>query len=368
MAFPLKFLVFKPSRRDVRHGVRLHKNFSTSSSCSVKAFALVYKSHGDPEIVVEKESVNIPRSLGLKDVLVRMLMCPVNPADINMIQGTYAVKPSLPAVGGNEGLGEVIDVGDAVRDIQPGDHVIPATAGCGTWRTHAIMFREQLRKVPEDVPEEAAAMIAVNACTAYRMLCDYKLLKRGDTVIQNGANSGVGQNVIQIAREMGLVSVNVVRDREDIEQMKSHLMSLGANFVFTEEELRTNRTFFKSQMRPKLAFNCIGGKSSTELVRHLADGGVMVTYGGMSHQPITLPTGPVIFKRLRAEGFWMTKWTEENRDTDKQDTMFKTLFGLIKERKLVAPPFATVSFSEYKKAIKEAQKPYSVKQLLVADK
>ena len=45
-----------------------------------------------------------------------MLAAPINPADLNTIEGTYPKKPSLPAVGGNEGVGEVCLVGANVSD------------------------------------------------------------------------------------------------------------------------------------------------------------------------------------------------------------------------------------------------------------
>lgn len=42
---------------------------------------------------------------------------PINPSDINAIQGTYPLKPSLPAIGGNEGVAEVLEVGSQVRSL-----------------------------------------------------------------------------------------------------------------------------------------------------------------------------------------------------------------------------------------------------------
>ena len=55
------------------------------------------------------------------------------------------------------------------------------------------------------------------------MLKDFVSLKPGDCVLQNGANSAVGQSVIQIAKTMGVTTVNVVRDREDIDSLKQRL-------------------------------------------------------------------------------------------------------------------------------------------------
>lgn len=65
-----------------------------------------------------------------------------------------------------------------------------------------------------------ASMFNVNPCTAYRMLKDFVALKPGDTVIQNGANSAVGQLVIQLCKIWGIKTVNIVRDRPDIENLK----------------------------------------------------------------------------------------------------------------------------------------------------
>lgn len=45
------------------------------------------------------------------------------------------------------------------------------------------------------------------------MLTDFRSLSAGDYVIQNGANSAVGQAVIQIAAARNLRTINVVRDR-----------------------------------------------------------------------------------------------------------------------------------------------------------
>jgi mitochondrial enoyl-[acyl-carrier protein] reductase / trans-2-enoyl-CoA reductase len=85
----------------------------------------------------------------------------------------------------------------------------------GTWRTYAEMSAEELLPLPEGITISpvAAATISVNPFTADRMLLDFVNLQKGDWVVQNGANSGVGQNVIQIARIRGFKTVNILRDR-----------------------------------------------------------------------------------------------------------------------------------------------------------
>ncbi|KAK1123355.1 enoyl-[acyl-carrier-protein] reductase, mitochondrial isoform X1 [Acipenser oxyrinchus oxyrinchus] len=152
--------------------------------------------------------------LGVSDVHVKMLAAPVNPSDINMVQGTYAILPELPAVGGNEGVGQVLEVGSQVTSLRAGDWVIPQDAGLGTWRTEAVLNEGTLAVVPSDVPLLCAASLSVNPCTAFRMLSDFEPAARyRDCVIQNAANSGVGQAVIQIAATRGIHTINIVRDR-----------------------------------------------------------------------------------------------------------------------------------------------------------
>ncbi|XP_061574450.1 enoyl-[acyl-carrier-protein] reductase, mitochondrial isoform X2 [Cololabis saira] len=292
------------------------RDFSRSTGrCAQTCQALSYGNHGDPLQVVQLKDVDLP-PIGEKDVLVKFLAAPINPSDINMIQGTYAILPDLPAVGGNEGVAQVIEVGSQVKSLKTGDWVIPRDAGLGTWRTEAVLAETDVISLPNDIPLLSAATLGVNPCTAFRMLSDFEDLKPGDTVIQNAANSGVGQAVIQIAAARGINTINVVRDRPDFAQLSERLKALGTSYVLKEEALRRPeiKELFKACSKPKLALNGVGGKSATELLRHLQAGGSMVTYGGMSRQPVTIPVSALIFKDVKIRGFWVTRWKQKHSD------------------------------------------------------
>lgn len=79
-------------------------------------------------------------------VLLKMIVAPVNPADINIIQGVYPIKPPLPMTGGFEGIGDVVAVGSRVTNLVPGDRVV-SDGAMGTWCTAGIFDSEQLIKV-----------------------------------------------------------------------------------------------------------------------------------------------------------------------------------------------------------------------------
>ncbi|EDV56112.2 enoyl-[acyl-carrier-protein] reductase, mitochondrial [Drosophila erecta] len=321
-----------------------------SRQMSVLAKSLKYTQHGEPQEVLQLVEDQLPDPKD-NQVLVKILAAPINPADINTIQGKYPVKPKFPAVGGNECVAEVICVGDKVKGLEAGQHVIPLASGLGTWTTHAVYKEDQLLIVSKKVGLAEAATSTVNPTTAYRMLKDFVQLCPGDTVIQNGANSAVGQAVHQLCRAWGINSIGIVRDRPEIAELKQMLQCLGATEVLTEAEIRTSDIFKSGKLKkPRLAFNCVGGKSATEVSRHLDNGGVLVTYGGMSREPVTVATGPLIFKDIAFRGFWMTRWSKENYSSPERSNMFKEIFELMEQGKFVAPNHEMVPLAKFKDA------------------
>ncbi|CAG9773947.1 unnamed protein product [Ceutorhynchus assimilis] len=332
-------------------GKTVPKNFERFNSSTARK--LLYTEYGDPLEVVKLVPAELkePQS---DEVLIQLIAAPVNPADINTIQGKYPSKPPLPAVPGNEGVGKIIRVGaNASKEFAEGDRVIPLSSNLGTWQTHLLLPKDCVLKLPRKVQTAQAATLTVNPCTAFRMLRDFADLQPGDTVIQNGANSACGQNVIQICRAWGLRSVNIVRNRPNISELKQYLIKLGANYVLTEEELRTN-DLFKSGLlhKPKLALNCVGGKNALECLRHLDNGSTMVTYGGMSREPLSIPTAALIFKDLKFKGFWMTRWTKDNFNSVDRFEMLSELISMMTSNELEAPAHMMIKFDDYKEALK----------------
>ncbi|XP_063242980.1 enoyl-[acyl-carrier-protein] reductase, mitochondrial [Bacillus rossius redtenbacheri] len=313
---------------------------------------LVYSEFGDPAKVVrlEHEELREPKET---EVLVRMLAAPLNPADINTIQGVYPSKPVLPAVPGNEGVGEVVSAGSAVLSLRPGDHVTPyLPTNLGTWRTHAVFQANEVCKVPKELGVVEAATMSVNPYTAYRMLKDFVPLSEGDVVIQNGANSACGQNVIQLCKLWGLRSINVVRNRPDIGELKRYLMDLGATYVLTEEELRETEMFkTKEVQRPRLALNCVGGRNSLMVLKQLDRGGTMVTYGAMSREPVPAHNSLFIFKDLRLRGYWMTAWTNKHAGMPEHLQMKEEVSRMLMDGSLRPPVHKLVPISQYKEAV-----------------
>lgn len=313
---------------------------SITSYGYTQAKALVYSKYGEPQDVLSLHGHSLSPPSG-STVVIRFLTCPINPADVNQIQGVYPSKPEMntvlgtsepSAVAGNEGVAEVVNIGSGVKNLQKGDWVIMKTTAMGTWRTHMAVDESGLLKIDDKtgLSPLQVGTVSVNPCTAYRMLLDSaKWNFMGDEwFIQNGANSGVGRAAIQLGREWGFKSINVIRGRDDKaeeQKLKDELVALGGTQVITEEELmgKEIRDKIKSwtnggREEIKVGLNCVGGKPATALAKYLSPGASMVTYGAMSKQPLTLPASMLIFKGLNFNGFWVSKWSDKHPDQKKQ--------------------------------------------------
>jgi trans-2-enoyl-CoA reductase len=145
-----------------------------------------------------------------------------------------------------------------------------AAESTGTWRTYIAKEESAWCLVAKDVPEKYAATVSVNPCTALRMLQDIVDLKPGASVVQNGATSMVGQCVIQLARLNDLQTINLIRDRPDLDSVKERLKALGADYVLTEEELGSlDKKTLAGRAQAKLGLNCVGGSAATAVMKLL---------------------------------------------------------------------------------------------------
>ncbi len=291
--------------------------------------AIRFHEFGAPSEVLRLEEVAAADLLD-GQVRVRILYSPINPADINYVQGNYGIRPALPAIPGMEASGVVIESHSAA--VAVGEQVIFITR-VGSWQQEVVCDAASVYVVPRElkVSAEQAAMLKVNPLTALRLLEGFVDLKAGDYVIQNAANSSVGQCFIQIAKQLGLRTLNLVR-RDGLEDF---LTGLGADHVLLDDKsvVENVRAICEDNL-PKLASNAVGGDSALRLMDALAGCGTHVTYGAMSKRSLKVPNKFLIFKRLHLQGLWVTKWLAEE-DKTVVDAAYLRLARWVGEGKLV---------------------------------
>ncbi|KAJ7281836.1 hypothetical protein C8J57DRAFT_1560013 [Mycena rebaudengoi] len=328
--------------------------------------AIVYTQSGDPGQVLRAITYPILPSPQPETLNIRYLLAPINPADVNVIQGVYPAKPVLTQlvesgiggkeqpvfVGGNEGLAEVTQVGSGVSGLARGDWVVMLKPQAGTWSSHRNVGpsgRAQASAGGRSYGAWHQFFFQVNPPTAYNMIRDFVRLEKGDWLLQNGANSAVGQAVIQIAASLGLNTLNLVRNRPDIDGLTKRLESLGATKVLTYDKLsdRSLKDTVKEWTAGKgirLGLNCVSGKDTTSMARLLGRDAFLVSYGAMSKEPLSLPTSMFIFNNLTTTGFWQSRWYSTHTRQDKE-VLMQTLVDLIAQGKLKAPEHEILTIS-----------------------
>jgi len=310
--------------------------------------AAVSERHGNPPHVLHVESRPWPRP-AQDEAVVKMRAAPINPADLNQIEGKYPVRPELPATPGFEGAGVVVDLGANVANVAVGALVI-LPHNVGTWRDAVAVKAKELVAVPAGIEPVHAAMLKINPMTAWRLLHDYVDLKNGDWLIQNAANSAAGRAVIQIARDLGYKTVNVVRRAELIDDLRAD----GADVVLVDgENLRHEVKDATSGAPIRLGLNAVGGESALRLANCLAPESTLVTFGAMGLQPLKIPNGLLIFKDLHFRGIWINKWYD-NATTQQRMDAFRPLFDMAKRGLLKTKVEKSYPLSEAKSAVTHA--------------
>ena len=259
-----------------------------------------YGRFGAPHEVCRCIEVDAPGPPGADELVVEIAACPINPADLLTIAGTYPGPTELPARAGIEGAGRVVALGGDITAFAVGDPVISLARA--NWAERVTLKESQAIKLPAGIDMRQAAMLKANPASAHLMLANTVALKDGDWVIQNAANSAVGRHVIALARARGLHTANVVRR----DALVAELQAIGADVVVVDGDDLAERVAAESGGAPiALALDAIGGAATMRLADCLADGGTVVNYGFLSGAPCMIDPHQAIIHGISLTGFWL---------------------------------------------------------------
>lgn len=286
---------------------------------------------------------------GPGQVLIEVLAAPINPSDIMTLTGDYGMLPPLPAVGGNEGVGRVIELGPEVRHPAIGQ-VVLLPVGSGTWTTHLLAEARSLLPLPDTIDPRQLAMITINPPTASLLLTEFVDLHAGDWVIQNAANSSVGGYLIQLAKIRGFRTINVVRREAAAEAVRK----LGGDVVLVDgPDLRKQVRAAVTKGEIRLGIDAVGGEACDRLASCLATGATLVNYGRMSGESCQVSSQSLIFNDVRLIGFWLARWFQSASQPE-QMALFSDLTRLMAAGALRAPVQATYGIEQIQEAVAAA--------------
>lgn len=316
--------------------------------------AVQFDRFGDPAEVLHVANVPQPTP-GPGQVRVRMIASPINPSDLLTIRGLYGLKPALPAIPGFEGVGIVeSNGGGLLGKLRLGKRVAVLNNKAGNWAEYVVVPSRQVVPVPDDVTDEQAASFFVNPATALVMTRWIFQVPRGAWVLQTAAGSALGRMVIRLGKMDGFRTLNIVRRREQAEELKRE----GADAVIctADESVEERVKQITNGAGVPFALDCVGGKTGSEAARALGMNGRMLVYGSLSLEPITVDPRGLIISGQRVEGFWLSLWVKE-QGVLTMLKLFRQIKRLLKEGVLKTDVTASFPMEQIQAAAKRADEP-----------
>ncbi len=309
--------------------------------------ALIQTEYGDPTKVLGLHDVP-DVEVGSGQVVIAMEAAVVHAADVRTVLGTEGFRKKLPRTPGYEGVGRIVAIGSDVKDFTRGTRVF-APIGAGTYREQIAVSAEGLLTAPEGDAVHVA-LLSLSPATALLMLQDFVKLKPDDWVVQNAANSPVGRMVIQLAKELKLRVVNVVKSSPVIGELKS----IGAGAVLLDSEDLRDRVVAVTQGAPiRLALDAIGGDATSRIAGCLADDATVVNYGAMSGEPCHMPPDLLASRGIRLCGINPSRQLERHKPEERK-AVYTRIGELLAAGRLQARIAATYPLEDAIEALRYA--------------
>jgi NADPH:quinone reductase len=169
----------------------------------------VHKPGGPDALTYEDIEIGAP---GAGQIRIKQHACGINYIDVYFRMGMYPA-PSLPFVAGNEGAGEVIAVGEGVKDFKVGDRVAYVHA-MGGYAAERLLPAERAVKLPAAISYEQAAGMMLKGMTAQYLVRRVHKVAKGDTILVHAAAGGVGLILCQWGNHLGATVIGTAGSKD----------------------------------------------------------------------------------------------------------------------------------------------------------
>ena len=267
--------------------------------------SIIVTKHGGPEVLSLRE-VPIPEP-ATGQVLIRVVACGINYADIMQRVGLYPNGPTPPFGAGFEVSGVVERAGEGVTNWKPGD----AVAGfCESgYSEYVVADAKGILAKPEHLDFLQAAAIPCQYLTAYHALCTLGRLEAGQTVLIHAAAGGLGTMMVQIARNLGARIIGTCGTDEKC----ALLAELGCDHPvnYGSGEFADRVTAIAGKRGCDLIVESVGGDVLQQSLTCLKPRGMLITLGVASGQPPVINAVQLLANNWIVAGFHLMDYVSD---------------------------------------------------------
>ncbi len=292
--------------------------------------------HGGPE-VLSHEEVGIGRP-GPGEVLVRNRAVGLNFVDTYFRSGAYA-PPGLPFIPGNEGAGEVLEVGPGVTGFAPGDRVAYVET-LGAYAEQRIVPAHFLVPLPDAIDFETGAAMMLKGLTAQYLLRRTFRVGPGHTILVHAAAGGVGLILTQWAKHLGATVIGTVGSPEKAALARE----AGADHAIGYEGFVARMREITGGRGADVVYDGIGQATFEGSLDSLRPFGTFVSFGSASG-----PIPPFDITLLMRKGSLFATWQllfEHLKKREDVLAMSRELFDVVASGAVTVPVHARLPLAE----------------------
>ncbi len=230
---------------------------------------------GGPE-VMKWEQLPTPQP-GPNEALIQHEAVGLNYIDVYFRTGLY--KAPLPCTIGMEGAGTVLEVGENVKDLAPGDRVAYAGGPLGAYATMRVIPADRLVRLPAEISFKTAAAMMLQGITAHFLLHRTFKVQAGQTILLHAAAGGVGLIMCQWARHLGANVIGVVSTEEKAAIIKANG---AAHAIIGHDNLAAEVKKITGGAMVPVVYDSVGKDTFNASLDCLAPLGLLACFGSAS--------------------------------------------------------------------------------------
>ncbi len=239
---------------------------------------------------------------GPRSVRIAVRAASVNFPDVLMARGLYQSRLDPPFVAGTECAGIISEIGPEVSGLTVGDRVLAVT-GSGAFAQEVVATPpyQQVHRIPDEMPWDAAASLNITYGTAVHGLLRRGGLRARESVVVLGAGGGCGSAAVQVAKAAGATVIAVAGGVEKCALAER----LGADTVLDHRTVGPLSDVVKEHTGGRgvdLVFDTVGGADVKEPLRCLAWNGRYLVIGFASGEIPSIRANQTILKCISIVG------------------------------------------------------------------
>ena len=292
-----------------------------------------------------------PPVAGRGEAVVEIAYTALNFFDTLIIEGKYQLKPEPPFSPGGEFSGRVVALGPEAKGVSVGDRVL-GFSGYGAARERVAIATNRLARVPDGLPLDKAAGLAIAYGTSLHALKQRAEMKPGETLVVLGASGGVGLAAVEIGAAMGARVIACASSDDKLAFTRRYGAAEAINYA--TEDLRARLKELTGGKGVDVVYDPVGGALAEPAIRSLGWKGRFLVIGFASGEIPRPPLNILLLKGCDIRGVYWGEFTAREPEAHREN--MAQLLEWAESGALSVHIHATYALEEYEQALEALSK------------